>query len=43
MVTVDVGALTHAEIAEALAAGLAVAEDLRRRGLIEAAALFLAR
>ncbi len=42
MVTVDVGHLSHKEIAQALAAGRAVAEDLRRRGLIEAAALFLA-
>jgi ApbE superfamily uncharacterized protein (UPF0280 family) len=42
MVTVGVGALTHSEVTEALAAGLFVAEDLRRRGLIEAAALFLA-
>jgi ApbE superfamily uncharacterized protein (UPF0280 family) len=42
MVTVDVGALSPAEIAAALNSGLAVAEDLRQRGLIESAALFLA-
>lgn len=41
-VTVDVGQLTQAEVARALEAGLAVAEDLRRCGLIEGAALFLA-
>jgi ApbE superfamily uncharacterized protein (UPF0280 family) len=41
-VTVAVGALTEAEAASALAAGLAVAEDMRRRGLIASAALFLA-
>lgn len=40
-VTTDVGALTLAEVAAALNAGLAEAERLRRRGLIEAAALFL--
>ncbi|MFU0504298.1 UPF0280 family protein [Pseudaminobacter sp. NGMCC 1.201702] len=40
-VTVDVGPLTAAEIATALDRGLGVAEELRRRGLIEAAALFL--
>jgi ApbE superfamily uncharacterized protein (UPF0280 family) len=39
--TTGVGALAPQEIAKALAAGLAVAEDFRRRGLIEAAALFL--
>lgn len=42
-VTVAVGSLADAEIEEALRGGLAVAEDLRRKGLIEAAALFLAR
>lgn len=41
-VTVDVGPLAPAEVARALDRGLAAAEDLRRRGLIEAAALFLA-
>lgn len=41
-VTVGVGALTAAEIDEALARGLAVAEALRLRGLIDTAALFLA-
>jgi ApbE superfamily uncharacterized protein (UPF0280 family) len=41
-VTVGVGALTASEIDTALDAGLAVAEGLQRRGLIEAAALFLA-
>ncbi len=41
LVTVAVGALTPAEVARALQAGRAVAEDFRRRGLIEAAALFL--
>jgi hypothetical protein len=41
LVTVGVGPLAPAEIAQALEAGLAVAEDLRRRGLIEGAALFL--
>jgi ApbE superfamily uncharacterized protein (UPF0280 family) len=41
LVTVEVGPLAPAEIAQALDAGLAVAEDLRRRGLIEGAALFL--
>ncbi len=40
-VTVGVGALTPAEVGQALAGGLAAAEMLRRRGLIEAAALFL--
>lgn len=43
LVTTDVGALSEAEIAEALNKGLAEAEELRRRGLIEAAALFLNR
>jgi ApbE superfamily uncharacterized protein (UPF0280 family) len=42
LVTTDVGPLADAEISEALERGLAVAEDYRRRGLIEAAALFLA-
>ena len=41
MVTVGVGALSPADISEALASGLAVAEELRRRGLIEATAMFL--
>jgi ApbE superfamily uncharacterized protein (UPF0280 family) len=41
LVTTDVKALAPDEIAKALDAGLAVAEDFRRRGLIEAAALFL--
>jgi ApbE superfamily uncharacterized protein (UPF0280 family) len=41
LVTVGVGALSTGEVAEALDDGLAVAEDLRRRGLIHAAALFL--
>ncbi len=40
-VTIEVGPLSAAEIAQALQAGLAVAEALRRRGLIEGAALFL--
>jgi uncharacterized protein len=42
LVTVGVGALSEAEVATALDAGLAVAEDCRKRGLIHAAALFLA-
>jgi ApbE superfamily uncharacterized protein (UPF0280 family) len=42
LVTTDVGPLADAEISEALERGLAVAKDYRRRGLIEAAALFLA-
>ncbi|NGO51455.1 UPF0280 family protein [Allomesorhizobium camelthorni] len=42
LVTVGVGALSGAEVAEALDAGLALAEDCRERGLIHAAALFLA-
>ena len=42
LVTTDVGLLADEEICEALERGLAVAEDYRRRGLIEAAALFLA-
>ena len=41
LVTTDVGLLEEHEIAEALERGLAVAEAYRRRGLIEAAALFL--
>lgn len=41
LVTVDVGPLMPAEVAGALESGLAVAEDLRRCGLIEGAALFL--
>jgi len=41
-VTVGVGELSGSEIERALQRGLAAAEDLRRRGLIEAAALFLA-
>jgi uncharacterized protein len=40
-VTVGVGALSSADVAAALDAGLAVAEDCRMRGLIHAAALFL--
>jgi hypothetical protein len=40
-VTTDVGPLADEEVSEALERGLAVAEDYRRRGLIEAAALFL--
>ncbi len=40
LVTTDVGALDSREIALALESGLAVAEAYRRRGLIEAAALF---
>ena len=42
LVTTGVGGLSSAEIAEALERGLGVAGDLRRCGLIEAAALFLA-
>jgi ApbE superfamily uncharacterized protein (UPF0280 family) len=41
LVTVAVGPLSADETAQALSRGLAVAEDFRRRGLIEAAALFL--
>jgi hypothetical protein len=41
LVTTDVGQLSTDEIALALERGLAVAETYRRRGLIEAAALFL--
>lgn len=40
-VTFGVGALQPDEIAAALDAGLSVAEDFRRQGLIEATALFL--
>jgi ApbE superfamily uncharacterized protein (UPF0280 family) len=42
LVTTGVGVLSSGEIDEALARGLAVAENFRQRGLIEAAALFLA-
>ena len=42
LVTTGVGALSQTEIELALARGLAVAENFRRRGLIEAAVLFLA-
>ena len=42
LVTTAVGRLDTDEIAEALERGLVVAEDFRRRGLVEAAALFLA-
>ncbi len=42
LVTQDVGSLSARDIANALASGAAEAEGLRRRGLIEAAALFLA-
>jgi ApbE superfamily uncharacterized protein (UPF0280 family) len=41
LVTTEVGPLSDSEIALALEHGLTVAEDYRRRGLIEAAALFL--
>ena len=41
LVTTDVGRLSGEEVARALERGLAEAERLRRRGLIEAAALFL--
>ncbi|RUM97046.1 UPF0280 family protein [Pseudaminobacter arsenicus] len=40
-VTVDVGPLKPGEIASALGSGFALAEEFWRRGLIEAAALFL--
>lgn len=40
-VTTGVGSLSAGEVARALDAGRAVAEDLHRRGLIAAAALFL--
>ncbi len=42
LVTTGVGELAPHEIEAALARGLAMAEEFRRRGLIEAAALFLA-
>jgi len=42
LVTVGVGILSPAEVGAALERGLTVAEDLRHRGLIVAAALFLA-
>ena len=42
LVTTGVGDLSTDDIALALSRGLAVAEDFRRRGLIEGAALFLA-
>jgi ApbE superfamily uncharacterized protein (UPF0280 family) len=42
LVTTGVGPLSTGEIAFALDRGLAIAETYRRRGLIEAAALFLA-
>lgn len=42
LVTTAVGALTAREVSKALERGLAVARDFRRRGLIVAAALFLA-
>ncbi|PLP56161.1 hypothetical protein CYK37_26935 [Mesorhizobium loti] len=41
LVTVGVGLISPRETAQALQAGLVVAEDYRRRGLITAAALFL--
>lgn len=41
LVTENVGPLSSDEVAKALDAGLAVAEDFRKRGLIGAAALFL--
>lgn len=41
LVTTGVGTLSSHEVDEALGGGLAVAETLRQRGLIEAAALFL--
>ena len=41
LVTVSVGVLREAEVAEALARGVAVAEDICGRGLAVAAALFL--
>jgi len=42
LVTTGVGALSALEVAAALERGVTVAEDLRHRGLIAAAALFLA-
>ncbi|THF56301.1 UPF0280 family protein [Ollibium composti] len=41
-VTIGVGVLSPAEVGAALERGMAVAEDLRHRGLIAASALFLA-
>lgn len=41
LITINVGALSRRETARALDNGLVVAEDFRRRGLIQAAALFL--
>ncbi len=41
LVTQAVGALSRSEVAQALGRGLAVAEAMRDRGLIESAALFL--
>ena len=41
LVTTGVGVLSEAEVAEALDRGLAEAETLRQKGLIQAAALFL--
>jgi len=41
LVTVAVGALSRAEVEQALAAGAAFAEQLRQEGLIAAAALSL--
>ncbi len=41
LVTTGVGTLSLVEVEDALERGLAVAENLRRRGLIESAALFL--
>jgi hypothetical protein len=41
LVTRDVAALSHADIATALQSGEACARDLLTRGLIEGAALFL--
>lgn len=42
LVTTGVGALASADISQALGRGAAIAESYRRRGLIQAAALFLA-
>ncbi|MGN6143586.1 MAG: UPF0280 family protein [Mesorhizobium sp.] len=42
LVTTGVGVLSPTEVGAALESGMAVAEDLRHRGLIAAAALFLA-
>jgi hypothetical protein len=41
LVVTDCGALTPSEIARALDAGAATAEDLRKLGVIDRAALFL--